>query len=162
MEENMILDESVIVEEMKEEIPKEEIQEELPKIQPRKKNRIEYKEKECKVINYNKITNSLDISFDGYGIRFNNVKDFVGDTVIVKYKGEIGKPNFEYKLQCGDAMCKNAYEQVSDRTGKIMIFCKLMGNDANLSQLCVSQKFCTDKDRYVEIDQERDCKYYED
>ena len=49
MEENMILDESVIVEEMKEEIPKEEIQEELPKIQPRKKNRIEYKEKECKV-----------------------------------------------------------------------------------------------------------------
>ena len=93
MEENMILDESVIVEEMK-----EEIQEELPKIQPRKKNKIEYKEKECKVINYNKITNSLDISFDGYGIRFNDVKDFVGDTVIVKYKGEIGKPNFEYKL----------------------------------------------------------------
>ena len=37
-----------------------------------------------------------------------------------------------------------------------------MGNDANLSQLCVSQKFCTDKDRYVEIDQKRDCKYYED
>ena len=59
-------------------------------------------------------------------------------------------------------MCKNAYEQVSDRTGKIMIFCKLMGNDANLSQLCVSQKFCKDKDRYVEIDQKRDCKYYED
>ena len=116
----------------------------------------------CKVINYNKITNSLDISFDGYGIRFNGVKDFVGDTVIVKYKGEIGKPNFEYKLQCGDTMCKNAYEQVSDRTGKMMIFCKLMGNDANLSQLCVSQKFCTDKDRYVEIDQKRDCKYYED
>ena len=98
MEESKTLDESVIVEEMKEEIPKEEIQEELPKIQPRKKNRIEYKEKECKVINYNKITNYLDISFDGYGIRFNDVKDFVGDPVIVKYKGEIGKPNFEYKL----------------------------------------------------------------
>ena len=40
MEENMILDESVIAEEMKEEISKEGIQEELPKIQPRKKNRI--------------------------------------------------------------------------------------------------------------------------
>ena len=98
MEENMILDESVIVEETKEEIPKEEIQEELPKIQPRKKNKYEYKEKECKVIGYNKIINSLDISFDGYGIRIKNVKDFSGDTVIVKYKGEIGKPNFEYKL----------------------------------------------------------------
>ena len=59
-------------------------------------------------------------------------------------------------------MCKNAYEQVSDRTGKMMIFCKLMGNDANLSQLCVSQKFCMYKDRYVEIDQKRDCKKYED
>ena len=162
MEENKILDESITMEEIKEETPKKETKEKLPKIQPRKKNRIEYKEKECKVINYNKITNSLDISFDGYGIRFNDIKDFIGDTVIVKYKGEIGKPNFDYKLQCGDSMCKNAYEQVSDRTGKMMIFCKLMGNDANLSQLCVSQKFCTDKDRYVEIDQKRDCKYYED
>ena len=58
-------------------------------------------------------------------------------------------------------MCKNAYEQVSERTGKIMIFCKLMGEDASLSQLCVSQKFCQDKDRYVEVDQKRDCKYFE-
>ena len=58
-------------------------------------------------------------------------------------------------------MCKNAYETKSDRTGKIMIFCKLMGNDAALNQLCISQKFCSDKGRYVEIDQKRDCKYYE-
>ena len=58
-------------------------------------------------------------------------------------------------------MCKNAYEQVSERTGKIMIFCKLMGEDASLFQLCVSQKFCQDKDRYVEVDQKRDCKYFE-
>ena len=58
-------------------------------------------------------------------------------------------------------MCKNAYEQVSKRTGKIMIFCKLIGTDASMSQLCVSQKFCQDKDRYVEINQKRDCKYYE-
>ena len=98
MEENMILDESITMEEIKEETPKKETKEKLPKIQPRKKNRIEYKEKECKVINYNKITNSLDISFDGYGIRFNDIKDFIGDTVIVKYKGEIGKSNFDYKL----------------------------------------------------------------
>lgn len=58
-------------------------------------------------------------------------------------------------------MCKNAYEQVSERTKKIMIFCKLKGEDATLSQLCVSQKFCPDKDRYVEINQKRDCKYFE-
>lgn len=58
-------------------------------------------------------------------------------------------------------MCKNAYEQVSKRTGKIMIFCKLMGNDASLSQLCISQKYCSDKDKYVEINQKRDCKHFE-
>ena len=58
-------------------------------------------------------------------------------------------------------MCKNAYEQISNRTEKLMIFCKLMGEDGALSQLCVSQKFCKDKDRYIEIDQNKDCKYYE-
>lgn len=58
-------------------------------------------------------------------------------------------------------MCKNAYEQQSERTGKIMIFCHLMGDEAALSQLCVSQKFCADKDRYVEINQKKDCKYFE-
>lgn len=57
-------------------------------------------------------------------------------------------------------MCKNAYEQISDRTGKTMIFCKRKGHDGILSQLCISQKFCKDKDRYVEINQKRDCKYY--
>lgn len=58
-------------------------------------------------------------------------------------------------------MCKNSYEQVSERTGKIMIFCKLMGEDASLSQLCISQRFCGDKDRYIEVNQKRDCKYFE-
>ena len=58
-------------------------------------------------------------------------------------------------------MCKNAYEKISQKTGKMMIFCQLIGPDAALSQLCVSQKFCQDKDRYVEINQKRDCKYFE-
>ena len=97
MEENKILDESITMEEIKEEIPKKETKEKLPKIQPRKaKNN--YKEKECKVIGYNKITKILDISFNGYGIRLNNINNFKGDTVIVKYEGEIGKPNFSCRL----------------------------------------------------------------
>lgn len=58
-------------------------------------------------------------------------------------------------------MCKNSYEQLSERTGKIMIFCNLIGNSGTIDQLCISQKFCKEKDRYVEIDQKRDCKYYE-
>lgn len=92
MEENMILEESVM-----EEI-KEETQEEiLPKIQPRK-NKKEFKEKTCDVIAYNKRNKTLDVRFDGYGIRIKNVEDFNDSVAVIKYKGEIGKPNFEYKL----------------------------------------------------------------
>ena len=58
-------------------------------------------------------------------------------------------------------MCKNSYEQISNRTKKVMIFCNRMGKDGTLKQLCISQRFCPDKDRYIEIDQKRDCKYYE-
>lgn len=57
-----------------------------------------FKTKECKVIKYDNVKNILDINFDGFGIRIENVKDFSGDTVKVKYKGEIGKPNFVYEL----------------------------------------------------------------
>ena len=58
----------------------------------------EFKTKECPVISYNKHSNTLDIMFDKYGIRIKNVKDFIGNIVNVKYKGEIGKPNFEIAL----------------------------------------------------------------
>ena len=57
-----------------------------------------FKEKECKVISYNKKSKYLDVNFDGFGIRVKDVKDFNGSTVVIKYKGEIGKANFEYKI----------------------------------------------------------------
>ena len=59
-------------------------------------------------------------------------------------------------------MCKNAFEKLSERTNKIMIFCKLRGCNTDLSNLCMCQRFCNDKDRYVETDQKKNCKYYED
>lgn len=90
MEEKLILEESTHME--------EKINEELPRVQPRKKNKNDYKEKECKVISYNSRNNTLDVKFDRYGIRIKNVKFFDGNTVKVKYKGEIGKPNFECRL----------------------------------------------------------------
>lgn len=58
----------------------------------------EFKTKECPVISYNKQSNTLDIMFDKYGIRMKNVKNFTGNIVNVKYKGEIGKPDFEIEL----------------------------------------------------------------
>lgn len=65
---------------------------------PKKPKNREFKEKECKVLFYNKRTKTLDVLFDNYGIRLKDVKCFTGDTVTVKYYGEIGQPNFKYKL----------------------------------------------------------------
>ena len=55
-------------------------------------------------------------------------------------------------------MCGNSYEKVSDRTGKIMVFCKYLEKDGSLSHLCLYQKFCADKDRYIGLNQESNCK----
>ncbi len=57
-------------------------------------------------------------------------------------------------------MCKNAYEQYSAHTGKIMIFCSHIKAPKTLAQLCISQKFCPKKDRYIELNQKETCKYY--
>lgn len=59
-----------------------------------------FKTEKCRVSSYNKTTKELDIDFFGYGIRICNVDvDFeVSDTIEVKYRGEIGKPNFICRL----------------------------------------------------------------
>lgn len=74
---------------------KEFVEETLPK---KTKKSTLFKTKECKVISYNKTTKDLDINFDGYGIRIHNVQNFKDDIVEIKYKGDIGKQNFVYKL----------------------------------------------------------------
>lgn len=67
------------------------------------KNKIKSKEifktKICKVLKYDKYNKILDIDFDGFGIRLNNIEFHNGETVNIKYKGEIGEANFECKLE---------------------------------------------------------------
>ena len=65
-----------------------------------RKSKEDFKEKECKIINYNNRTKSLDIDFDGYGIIIKNIEFSQNNDLIVKvkYKGEIGKPNFILKV----------------------------------------------------------------
>ena len=65
-----------------------------------KKKKDDFKEKECSVINYNNSLKTLDINFDGYGIKIRDVKHFSypTTTVRVKYKSEIGQPDFSIKL----------------------------------------------------------------
>lgn len=63
-----------------------------------KKQKPSYSEKICKVISYDKKAKTLDVSFDGFGIRLSNVDNFDGDKATIKYKGKIGKSNFTYKL----------------------------------------------------------------
>lgn len=74
----------------------ETIKENLPQ-KPKKNNN--FKIMSCKVLNFNKHTHDLDVDFDGYGIRIHNVKECFDDSIELKYKGSIGKPNFVYKLQ---------------------------------------------------------------
>ena len=78
---------------LNESVDMEVVQEVKPKRQTMKK-------KECKILRYNQYDNTLDVLFENYGLRFNNViKDYSGEEfATVKYKGTIGKANFVYKL----------------------------------------------------------------
>lgn len=69
-----------------------------------------FKTIKCKVLSYNKVTKELDIDFSGYGIRLRNVSKNVEDFVNIRYRGEIGTSNFEYRLQairCVKTVMKN-------------------------------------------------------
>lgn len=57
-----------------------------------------FKTEKCKVLSYNKKTKELDVDFLGHGIRLFNIDKDVCDIVNLKYRGEIGTPNFEYRL----------------------------------------------------------------
>lgn len=59
-------------------------------------------------------------------------------------------------------MCNHAYEAVCPRTNKIMVFCRLKGETQTLDNICVSQKFCGKLDKYIPLNQKRDCKYFDD
>lgn len=72
---------------------------ELNQLSQKKTKNNTYKEKECKVISFNKQNGTLDVLFDRFGIRIKNVDFYNGSSfATVLYKGEIGKSNFEYKL----------------------------------------------------------------
>lgn len=59
------------------------------------------KTEKCKVLMFTKSEKALTIDFKGYGIRIENIEDnYEGiEYVDVLYKGEIGKPNFTYKIK---------------------------------------------------------------
>ena len=62
-------------------------------------------------------------------------------------------------------MCKNCYEKFVERSGKVMLFCKLLEADneikTEMMQLCIRQRFCSDKDKYIPYQQKEGCKNYE-
>lgn len=58
----------------------------------------EFKTRECSVIRFDKSRKFLDVLFNGYGIRIFNVEEFSSSSAVVKYKGEIGNPDFKYGL----------------------------------------------------------------
>lgn len=67
-----------------------------PKAQIKKKSI--YKEKECRVLRFNK-DKTIDIVFDKYGVKLRTAMDnYDAKTITVKYKGKIGTKDFEIKL----------------------------------------------------------------
>lgn len=61
-------------------------------------NNKKYKTEKCRVLLYNQATKELDIDFHGYGIRIKNADNINSDSILLKYTGEIGKPDFSYKI----------------------------------------------------------------
>ena len=67
-----------------------------PKAQVKKKST--YKERECRVLRFNK-DKTIDIMFDKYGVKLRTTMDnYDAKTMTVKYKGTIGRKDFEIKL----------------------------------------------------------------
>lgn len=62
-------------------------------------------------------------------------------------------------------MCKNCYEKFVERSGKVMLFCKLLEEDnevkSEMMKLCLYQRFCSDEDKYIPFKQNEGCKNYE-
>ncbi len=75
-----------------------EIIEESPKKGKKSKGK-GWQTKKCKVLTYSKVTKTLGVLFDHYGVEIHNVEDFEGGSeVVVKYRSKIGKPDFEVSL----------------------------------------------------------------
>lgn len=65
----------------------------------------------------------------------------------------------------GDTLCRYCYEKYVNRSGKTMLLCKVKEDDKNctseMMQLCICQRFCSDKDKYIPYKQSEKCKLYE-
>lgn len=59
-------------------------------------------------------------------------------------------------------MCKYSYYNESPTTKKQMIYCKLFENEKkDMEQICLFQKYCRDKDIYLENNQNRCKNFYQ-
>jgi len=61
----------------------------------------EYKEKEVKILFYNKFSGILSFDFDGTEIQISSDKniDVTNGFITVQYKGTVGTSNFEVKIK---------------------------------------------------------------
>nr|DAZ84242.1 MAG TPA: hypothetical protein [Caudoviricetes sp.] len=62
-------------------------------------------------------------------------------------------------------MCKHCYEKFISRTGRKMLICQLLENQehtaSDLSNLCLCQRYCNDKNQYIPYNQKSGCKNFE-
>lgn len=58
-------------------------------------------------------------------------------------------------------MCIHCIEKYVERTERIMLFCDKKQTDDLLANLCICQRYCSEKDRYIPYRQKEQCKEYE-
>ena len=58
-------------------------------------------------------------------------------------------------------MCNKCYEKLADKTGVNMLFCHDKDDeDSELLQLCICQRYCDQKEKYIPYNQKQGCKSY--
>ncbi len=66
------------------------------------------------------------------------------------------------RLILGVGMCKQCYEEYIERSGKTMLLCEIKSKEeSGLARLCICQRFCPDRDKYIPHQQREQCKYFE-
>ena len=60
-------------------------------------------------------------------------------------------------------MCKHCCEEYIPRTECEMLICKLLKEQGrtDIETLCICQRYCSEKNKYIPYNQEQGCKNYE-
>jgi len=153
------IDKNTVLEENSETVDTIEKDTEKVKNKNTKKNMPSKEIVKCKVLNFNKIQHFVIISIDGCGVRIDDVDNDPGTEINIEVSGKIGTPEFKAEMKWF-SMCRYCYSKISESTKKRMLYCNNENVKNGSENLCLCQRYCTQKGKYIEHNQDkRHCKY---